>query len=86
MDLVYERLAPGLLHELEELNPKNDKGRRKARHHQWLSSDVGHPALSQHVHSIIGFMKLANSWEEMQGMVNKVYPKKGTQISLLMDD
>lgn len=86
VDLVYERLAPGLLHELEELNPKNDKGRRKARHHQWLSSDVGHPALSQHVHSIIGFMKLANSWEEMQGMVNKVYPKKGTQISLLMDD
>lgn len=86
VDLVYERLAPGLLEELEQLNPKNDKGRRKVRHHQWLSSDVGHPALSQHVHSIIGFMKIAENWEQLLSMVDKVYPKRGSQISLLLDD
>ncbi|MFT4020044.1 MAG: P63C domain-containing protein [Acinetobacter sp.] len=86
VDLVYERLAPGLLEELEQLNPKNEKGRRKNRHHQWLSSDVGHPALSQHVHSIIGFMKLADSWDQLLSMVDRVYPKKGKQISLLQED
>ena len=33
VDLVYERLAPGLLEELEKLNPKSDKGYRKHKHH-----------------------------------------------------
>ena len=42
-DLVYDRLAPGLLAELEERNPKDETGHRKAKHHQWLTEDVGHP-------------------------------------------
>jgi hypothetical protein len=48
-DLVYLRLAPDLLKELEQLNPKDDKGHRKVRHHQWLTEDVGHPSLAQHL-------------------------------------
>lgn len=86
LDLIYERLAPGLLEELEQKNPRNTSGNRMSRHHQWLSSDVGHPALSQHLHAIIGFMKLADSWEQLINMVDKVYPKKGTQINLLYED
>lgn len=86
VDLVYERLAPGLLVELEQLNPKNERGNRKNKHHQWLSSDVGHPALSQHIHAIVGFMRVADSWEQLLKMVDRAYPKKGTQIDLLLDD
>ena len=48
-DLVYERLAPGILEELEARNPKDDKGHRKGKHHQLLTEDVGHPALAQHL-------------------------------------
>ncbi|UYZ69131.1 P63C domain-containing protein [Moraxella bovis] len=86
IDLVYERLAPGLLKELEQLNPKSDKGYRKHKHHQWLSSDVGHPALSQHIHSIIGFMRISDNWEQLIGFVDKAYPKKGAQIELMFED
>ncbi len=86
LDLIYERLAPGLLEELETRNPRNSSGNRTRKHHQWLSSDVGHPALSQHLHSVIGFMKLADNWEQLMAMVDKVYPKKGTQIELLYED
>lgn len=75
-DIVYERLAPGLLDELEKRNPKNENGNRKAKHHQWLTSDVGHPALSQHIHSVIGLMKASDTWEQFFGMLNRVYPKK----------
>src|SRR5262245_17296535 len=50
-DLVYKRLAPGILEELEARNPKNEWGHREARHHQWLTEDVGHPALAQHLYA-----------------------------------
>jgi hypothetical protein len=32
-DLVYARLAPGILAELEKRNPKDERGYRKAKHH-----------------------------------------------------
>jgi hypothetical protein len=41
-DLVYERLAPGVLAELEQRSPKDENGRRKNKLHQWLSDDYGH--------------------------------------------
>jgi P63C domain len=52
-DIVYDRLAPCILKELEERNPKDTKGNRKHKHHQFLTDDVGHPALSQHLHFMI---------------------------------
>jgi len=33
-DIVYERLAPGILKELEARNPIDEKGNRKTKHHQ----------------------------------------------------
>ena len=42
-DLIYERLAPGVLEEMEKRNPKDEKGHRKGKHHQLLSEDLGNP-------------------------------------------
>ena len=36
-DIIYERLAPGILDELIERNPEDEKGQPKHRHHQWLT-------------------------------------------------
>jgi hypothetical protein len=44
-DLVYERLAPGVLEELQRRNPRDEKGHRATKHHQWLTEDIGNPAL-----------------------------------------
>jgi len=81
-DLVYARLAPGILKELETRNPKNDKGNRKAKHHQFLTEDVGHPALAQHLYAIIGLMRVADSWEQLIHMVDRAYPKRGDTLQL----
>ena len=81
-DLIYERLAPGILEELEERNPKDERGRRKHRHHQWLTEDVGHPALAQHLYAIIGFMRASPSWKHFKDMVQKAFPKKGETLFL----
>jgi hypothetical protein len=81
-DLVYERLAPNILAELETRNPRNSRGNRDAKHHQWLTEDVGHPALAQHLYGLIGFMRAADSWSQFYNLVQRAYPKKGETLLL----
>lgn len=84
-DVVYERLAPGIVEELERINPKNELGNRRVRHHQWLSEDIGHPALAQHLHAVIGFMRACNNWEQFIDLLDRAFPKKGHTIPLLLE-
>jgi hypothetical protein len=87
-DVVYERLAPGVLAELENRNPKDERGKRKSTHHQWLTEDVGHPALAQHLHAIIGLMRASSTWKQFHDMLNRAFPKKGEvfQIDLFENE
>jgi P63C domain len=85
-DLVYERLAPGILEELRDRNPKDEKGQRLAKHHQWLTEDVGHPALAQHLHAVIGFMRASSTWESFYRMMQRAFPKKGHTIEVALGD
>jgi len=77
-DIVYERLLPGLLEELEKKNPKMDTGRRRNKHHQWLTADVGHPALAQHLFGVITLMKASKSWDDFKLMLDQALPKRNT--------
>jgi hypothetical protein len=81
-DLVYDRLAPGLLAELENRNPRDEKGHRRAKHHQRLTEDVGHPALAQHLYAVIGFMRASESWQGFYNLLQRAYPKKNTTMLL----
>jgi hypothetical protein len=81
-DLVYERIGPGVLAQLEERNPTDGRGRRKAKHHQWLSDDIGHPALAQHMHALIGFMRAEDDWDSFKTRFHRAFPKKGENLHL----
>jgi hypothetical protein len=85
-DLVYERLAPGILKELEERNPKSSRGERKGRHHQLLTEEVGHPALAQHLYGLLGFMRASDDWDSFYRMIQRAYPKKGENLLLPMPE
>ena len=87
-DLVHARLTPGILTELEIRNPKDDRGYRKAKHHQFLTEDVGHPALAQLLYGILGLMRIAETWEQFITMMDKAYPRRGDtlQLSLFQND
>lgn len=85
-NIVYDRLAPGILKDLEEKNPKDDKGHRKVRHHQWFTDEVGHPALAQHLYAVIALMKVSPSWSKFLQMLDKAFPKRGDNLSLPLDD
>jgi hypothetical protein len=85
-DLVYERLAPGLLNELRRLNPPDEYGRRKVRHQQWFTEDIGHPALQKHLAILIAFMKAAPNWNVFHRMVERALPKLGETIPMALDE
>lgn len=82
-DLIYERLGHGVLAELERKNPSDGKGQRKTKHHQWLTADIGNPALAQHMYALIGFMRAEDDWETFKARFSRAYPKKGDTLPLL---
>lgn len=89
-DLVYQRMAPNLLEELEKKSPKNDKGKRKTLFKDWLTEDIGDPMLAQHLHSLIMFQRLAIAsgygWKRFVNMVDQVLPKKDATMLLPLGD
>lgn len=85
-DFVYARLAPNILQELERRNPA-EGGRRRSAHHQWLTEDVGHPALAQHLHAVITLMRVAKNWNQFKLMLDVAHPRRGDTLQLpLMAD
>lgn len=81
-NVVYDRLAPGLLPELKRLASKEE---RKARLHQHLSQEVGHPKLQSHMGSIVTLLKLSQSPEQFRDLVDRLHPRFGTTGQLDFD-
>jgi hypothetical protein len=59
-DIVWDRLAPGIKDELRSRNPRVN-GRRKHKHHQLLTENVGNPRLLHHLGLLEG---LASGFED----------------------
>lgn len=89
LDLVYERIAPGLLPELKKQSAVDANGRRSHKLHQLLTDDIGNPMLSQHMHSLVMFQRLAIAngygWKRFVKMVDQVLPKKGSNLEIPAD-
>ena len=73
-DVVYDRLAPYVLEEMKERTEKDESGRRKARYHQWLTPDHGHPKLLHHLGIAVGLMKISDTWDEFVKYLEKAAP------------
>lgn len=82
VDLIYNRMAPGLLKELERRNPKNEKGHREHKHFQLLTDEIGEPKLREFFGGLIALGKANSSWRKYMDMVNRVYPKYGDTLYL----
>lgn len=87
-DIVWERLAPGVREELERINPKTE-GKRRSKHHQYLTPDIGHPALQKHLNGVIVLMNSVvestppqRGWEEFKRRLQRVFPKVNVNLEL----
>jgi len=86
-DLVYARLAPGVLEELKRLNPVTETGSRKNKHFQHLTKEIGHPELTRHLYELIGMARpfTVGQWEQYYRLVNQTFPKVNTTGLLPFD-
>jgi hypothetical protein len=84
-DIVYKRLAPGVLEELKRVTPRNEDGRPTAKFFQSLTSNVGYPKLKEHLGAVIAYMKISKSWDQFMALLNENYPRYGETPMLPMD-
>lgn len=84
-DIVYSRLAPGVLKKLREVNPKTSSGHRARRHHQHLTEDVGVPELQQHLSNVIFLMKSCQTDAEFKQRLDIAAPKYGDTMCLALE-
>jgi hypothetical protein len=84
-EVVYNRLAPDLSSELKKAASKAEK---KAKLHQWLTKDRGHPKLREHLASLVTLLKLSNTPEEWRKLVDKIHPRyvATSQLSFIFDE
>ncbi len=85
-DIVYRRLAPGVLEELQRLNPLLETGRRSVKHHQYLSADVGHPALNQHLYALCALMRASADWNSFYHMIQMTFPMRNEGVQMDFND
>ena len=86
-DVVYERLGPMVLTELKKVNPKNDNGNRKGKLHQYLTTEIGHPKLKEHLASVQTLAKACNyNLPKFMQLLETALPKQYQQMSLLFPD
>jgi hypothetical protein len=74
-DLIYSRLAPGVIGKLREMNPTTETGHRKRKHHQYFTRDIGHPKLKEHLDRVIYLMKSCTTWRDFLRRLNRASPK-----------
>ncbi len=74
-DIVYERLAPGVLKELKSKTPKDDKGRRQHKFFQRLTENYGHPKLREHLSNVITLMRASPNYKVFYRLLDRSLPK-----------
>jgi hypothetical protein len=84
-DIVYKRLAPGVLEELKRVTPKNESGHRKHKFFQRLTDNVGYPKLREHLGAVIAVMKMSTNYHHFLQQLDRHYPRYGAQLSLPLD-
>jgi hypothetical protein len=77
--LIYKRLAPGVLKELNRLTPRDNKGRLKTKLFRRLTDHIGHPRLRELLASEITLMRIFDDadWMGFEKAVNKAIPIYG---------
>lgn len=69
-DIVYKRLAPGVLEELKKV--KQRPGHRLFQH---LTSNTGYPKLREHLGSVVTLMKLSSDWNDFKMKLERLHPR-----------
>jgi hypothetical protein len=81
-DIIYQRLAPGVLEELKRTTPKAPSGRHKQQLHRRLTPELGHPRLREHLASVVTIMKLSNNYPDFVRKLDSIHARYGETIEM----
>ena len=85
-DVVYSRLAPGILKKVRELNPKDREGARKYKHFQFLTDDHGIPELREHLTKVMTLADVSiATGQDFDRLLNQVLQKYGDTIEMPLE-
>jgi hypothetical protein len=62
--LIYSQLPNGVLDELKQKTPKTEAGEYKAKFHQSLTVEIGHPNLQAQLTSVITLFRISNNMKQ----------------------
>jgi hypothetical protein len=71
-NLIYRRIAPGLLARLKER--RAERGNPGNKLNQWLSLDVGVPELLLHLGTVVAVMKQNLDYAKFEGALDQIAP------------
>jgi hypothetical protein len=80
--LVYGPLPPGVLEQLKHLNPPNEKGYRRYKHHQFLTDDIGNPHLERQIVEVTTLMRVSDDKQSFEQLFRRAFPRAGEQLKL----
>lgn len=73
-NIIYSRLAPGVLEELKRTCPRDEKGRLKHKYFQKLTANTGYMRLKEHIASIVSIMKLSDNYDDFMAKIDRIHP------------
>lgn len=80
-DIVYKRLAPGVLDELRKATERNDAGRPKHKYFQRLTQNIGYPKLREHLGAVVAYMQTSVDWWEFTSKLDRFKPRYSANYS-----
>lgn len=84
-DYVYNEMSSEVLEELKKVNPIIESGKRRRKHHQHLTQEIGIPHLQQHLTKLITVMQLSDGIEDFKDNFQRVF-RKINQLKLNLDE
>ena len=82
---IYEQLPPGVLGELRNLNPTTESGRRRHKHHQYLTESTGDAHLEQQIKFTMMLMRISETRAVFDRNFSKAF-KRPVQLDLLGEE
>lgn len=83
-DIIYRRLAPGILDELRRVTPRRPDGRLKHGFPRRLTEDFGHPKLRELLISTVTIMKLSSDYADFIDKLDQIHPRYNETIKLAL--
>lgn len=82
-DIVYRRLAPGVL---DALKQESSKAEKKGRLHQHLTAGFGRQSLLRHLGTVDAAMRLSKDWPDFMTKLNVLAPRYDETLPLDLED